>query len=102
MKTALKVLTIAIKAITIIMTMIGVIATIIVAIVGPIYVNHIYEVVDAFVEYGDFDPDDEVQDLAIKVQAFSMTMDDPRVKQNKFINVVAHGVGRFASFVANL
>lgn len=102
MKTLFNVLSIAIKVITILFAIVGVIATIVMAIVGPIYVNHIYDVVDAFVDYGDFDPDSEIQDLAIKVQGFSMTIDDPRVKQNKFINVVSHSVNRIASFVANL
>lgn len=99
MKTLFNVLSTVAKAITVIFAIIGVILTIAVAIIGKVSVNYVYDVVD---ECEIIDPDDETQDVALMTEAFSRTIADPRVKHNKFINTVEYGVGRFASFLANL
>ena len=99
MKTVLKVLAIIMKIATIIFAIIGVIYTAVLIIIAKPAVNHVYDVID---EYdGNLDPDED-QDRNLTSEAFSRTMADPRVKDNRFINAVAYGVGKFASFVANL
>ena len=100
MKTALKVLTIAIKATTIIMAVIGTIMSIYMLMIGKVYVNNIYDVVD---EHWDaFDPDDEAQDKQLTTEAVSRTLADSKLNNSKFINVVSRSVNRIVSFVANL
>ena len=99
MKTLFNIISIIVKIATIIMAIVGLISTIIVSIIGNVYVNHVYDVVG---ETDSVDPDDEDQDLALTTEAFSRTMADPRIKDSKFINAVGCGIGRFASFVANL
>ena len=99
MKTTLKVLSVIIKIILIIFAIIGVIYTAVLAIMAKPAVNHVYDVID---EYdGSLYPDED-QDRNITAEAFSRTMADPRVKDNRFINAVSYGVGKFASFVANI
>lgn len=99
MKTVLKVLAIIMKIATIIFAIIGVIYTAVLIIMAKTAVYHVYDVIE---EADNLDPDDEDQDNRLMTEAFSRTMADPRIKNCKFINAVSHGVGRFASFVANL
>ena len=99
MKTTLKVLSVIIKVILIIFSVIGVIYTAVLVIMAKPAVNHVYDVID---EYdGSLYPDED-QDRNITAEAFSRTMADPRIKNCKFINAVSYGVGKFASFVANI
>ena len=99
MKTLFNVLSIVLKIATIIMAIIGMIMTITMIVLAKPAVYNVYDVVD---ECDSINPDDEAQDVAIMTEAYRRTLSDPRVKGNKFINTVAHGVGRFTSFVANL
>lgn len=101
MKTLFNVLSIIVKVITILFAVIGAIMSIFMLIMGKVYINNVYDVVDAFVEFGDFDPDNECQNLAITRQALDMTMGDPRIRNNKFIKAVSRSVNRIVSFVAN-
>ena len=98
MKTMLKVLSISIKIATIIMAIIGVIMAITVRTVSKVYNDHIYDVVDE----ADINPDIDEDRAALINEAFIRTMDDPRIRQNKIINAVAHGIGWLTSVVANL
>ena len=98
MKTMLKVLSISIKIATIIMAVIGVIMAITVRTVSKVYNDHIYDVVDE----ADINPDIDEDRAALMNEAFIRTMDDPRIRQNKIINVVAHGIGWLTSVVAHL
>ena len=99
MKTLFNVLSIIIKIATIVMAIIGAIMSIYMLILGEVYVNNVYCVVD---ETEDLDPDDEDQDHQLTTEAVSRTLADPRLKSSKFINVVSRSVNRIASFVANL
>lgn len=98
MKTTLKVLSVIIKVILIIFSVIGVILTAVMVIMAKTAVNHVYDVIE---EADNLDPDED-QDRDLTAEAFSRTMADPRVKDNRFINAVSYGVGKFASFVANI
>ena len=100
MKTMLNILSVIVKAIVIIMAIVGAIMSIFMLMIGKVYVNNIYDVVD---EYWDaFDPDDEAQDKQLTAEAFSRTLADSRLNNSKFINAVSRSVNRIASFVANL
>ena len=98
MKTTLKVLSVIIKVTLIIFSIIGVIYTAVLVIMAKTAVNHVYDVIE---EVDNLDPDED-QDRDLTAEAFSRTMADPRVKDNRFINAVSYGVGKFASFVANI
>ena len=98
MKTTLKVLFVIIKVTLIIFSIIGVIYTAVLVIMAKTAVNHVYDVIE---EADNLDPDED-QDRDLTAEAFSRTMADPRVKDNRFINAVSYGVGKFASFVANI
>lgn len=98
MKTTLKVLSVIIKVTLIIFSIIGVIYTAVLVIMAKTAVNHVYDVIE---EADNLDPDED-QDRDLTAEAFSRTMADPRVKDNRFINAVSYGVGKFASFVANI
>ena len=99
MKTMLNVLSIIIKIAIVIFAIIGVIMSIFMIILGKVYVNNVYDVVD---ETEDLDPDDEDQDHQLTTEAVSRTLADPELKNNRFVNAVSCSVNRIASFVANL
>ena len=99
MKTTLKVLFAILKIGIFIFAIIGAIYTAVLVIMAKPAVNHVYDVIDEY--EGDLDPDED-QDKNLTAEAFSRTMADPRIKNCKFINAVAYGVGKFTSFVANL
>ena len=101
MKTMLNILSVIVKAIVIIMAIVGAIMSIFMLMIGKVYVNNIYDVVDEY--YWDaFDPDDEAQDKQLTTEAVSRTLADSRLNNSKFINAVSRSVNRIASFVANL
>ena len=87
------------KILVIIFAIIGVIYTAVLVIMAKPAVNHVYDVIDEY--EGDLDPDED-QDRNITADAFSRTMADPQIKDSRFLHAVAYGVGKFASFVANL
>ena len=99
MKALFNIISIIVKAIVIIMAIIGTVITIATTIIGKVICDHTYDVVE---ECDILDPDDEAQEHRLTAEAISRALDDPRVKDSKFINAVCYGVGRFISFVANL
>ena len=98
MKTTMKVLSVTAKVIVAIMAIVGVIMAITVRTVSKVYNDHIYEVVDE----ADINPDIDEDRAALMNEAFIRTMDDPRIRQNKIVNAVAHGIGWLTSVVAHL
>lgn len=99
MKTTLKILSGVVMAATVIFAIIGAIMSIFMLMIGKIYVNHVYDVVE---ECDVLDPDDEDQDVALTTEAISRTLADPKLRSNKFINAVSYWVNKIDSFVANL
>ena len=99
MKTLFNIISIIVKIAIAIMAIVGATMTIAMVILAKPTVYNVYDVVD---ECEDLDPDNEDQDAALMAEAYRRTLSDPRIKDSKFLNAVSCGIGRFASFVANL